>query len=448
MRVGDALWVLDDFQPVGALLDVATGAVRAVYSWPEVEPVAPPDAYPSTWRVASHGEMLWVQQPPGRAARIDRAGSVRLQSSGGRELRAVSAHGAWCLGAVPPQDVSLDPATPPASAREPGRVTVALDGGGARSVGVDAPAVEARSIDGDLFLLVETGQWTRRELGPKTAWVLEPLTQWLRLAAGAAVPDRFDAGRHAADAPPPVTPSQNNGGQRWGHVWLAPAPKQHPSLEEIAEAAGEPAGRWLWRVGRDRDNWHLRRHSAALAHDPVSGAPVLHVDLGPGEVQAMAGTGTHLWLAIDTPRQVSSYQPPAPARVVRLDARTGEVEVVLASDHLDITQWCWPMPPRPADSVTYEEQWRAQLVADWFTSDGIRVPTSRRAVLVGQWPDTQVHLLFSSRRHPGHRLRRKVPLYDELGRKLPPEYAAIHLDEDLASGAEPYVTDDSGLLDI
>lgn len=118
--VGDAVWVLDDFQPVGVLLDAGIGAVRAVHSWPEVRPVAAPDSHPSTWRVAGHGQWLWVQQPPGPVARIDPDGSVRLQPSGGRELRAVSAHGAWCLDAVPPGDISVDPVAPPMAVRGPG----------------------------------------------------------------------------------------------------------------------------------------------------------------------------------------------------------------------------------------------------------------------------------------------------------------------------------------
>lgn len=446
--VGDAVWVLDDFQPVGALLDAATGAVRAVHSWPEVQPVAAPGSYPSTWRVASHGHALWVQQPPGPVARIDWFGSVRLQASGGQELRAVSAHGAWSLSEVPPHDIASDPGAPPADARGPTRVTVALAGGGTRSVGVDVPVVQARGADGDLFLLVETGEWTRRELGPRTAWVLEPLTRWLHLPADAPVPGRFDADRHAADAPPQMRPSQDNGGQRWGSVWLTPTPRPDPSLNDIVEATGEPAGGLRWRVGRDRENWHLRRGSGALGLDPNSGAPVLRVDLGPGEVRAMAGTTTHLWLAIDTPRPMTSYQPPAPASVVRLDPRTGDAEVVLPPDWLDITHLCWPLPPRPPDGTVYEQHWRTELVADGFTHDGIRIPTGRRTELVGQWPNTHVQLLFTSRRHPGRRLRRRIPLYDELGRQLSPDYAATHLDEDLASGAQPYLTDDSGLFDI
>jgi len=69
---------------------------------------------------------------------------------------------------------------------------------------------------------------------------------------------------------------------------------------------------------------------------------------------------------------------------------------------------------------------------------------------MGDWPDTHVHILFTAQRHPGKRLRRILPLYDELGRQVPPLYGDSHLDEDLASGAMPYraTGDDSGLLDL
>lgn len=216
----------------------------------------------------------------------------------------------------------------------------------------------------------------------------------------------------------------------------------------IVEAAGEPAGDVAWRVGRDRENWPRRRASIALAHDPVTTVPGLRVDLGPGDVRAMAGTPTHLWLVVDTPRPVSSYLPPAPAAVVRLDARTGALETLLPPASLDITPRCWPLPSRPPDPTAYEGHWRTVLVDDGLTADGTRIPPHRQAVLVGRWPDSEVHLLFTSYRHPGLRLRRKVRLYDELGRAVSPDYASHHLDEALASGAEPYRTDDSGVFDI
>lgn len=396
------------------------------------------------------GDVLWVQQLGGPVARIDRAGGVRLHPSGGRDLQTVSAHGAWCLGEVPHTDVCDHPDTPPAEVRGAGRVTVALAGGGAREVEVDAPAVEARSMNGDLYLRVETGEWNRRKLGPRVCWALEPLTRWLHLPAGDPVPDRFAGARHATDVVPPTRPSLRNGGQRWGIPWLQSFRGSRSSPEHLVEAAGEPAGALRWRVGLDREHAVRPLRSTAVARDPDSGAEVLRVDLGPGEVRAMVGSADHLWLVIDQPRRVASDNPPAPAAVVRLDARDGTVEPVLSADAVDIRDACWPLPPRRDDASAYEETWRASLVADYFSDEAGWVPNPRRAILVGEWPDTHVHILFTSQRHPGKRLRRILALYDELGRQVPPLYGNSQLDESLASGAMPYRTPgaDPGLFDL
>lgn len=50
---------------------------------------------------------------------------------------------------------------------------------------------------------------------------------------------------------------------------------------------------------------------------------------------------------------------------------------------------------------------------------------------------------------PGLVLRRRVPLFDELGRIEQPEYASVYLMEDLATGAVPPASEaHNGILDI
>jgi hypothetical protein len=46
---------------------------------------------------------------------------------------------------------------------------------------------------------------------------------------------------------------------------------------------------------------------------------------------------------------------------------------------------------------------------------------------VRAWPDTELVLTSDHPELPGVRLRRSVPLFDELGRRAPPEYADVHL---------------------
>lgn len=53
---------------------------------------------------------------------------------------------------------------------------------------------------------------------------------------------------------------------------------------------------------------------------------------------------------------------------------------------------------------------------------------------MGSWPDTTLQITFAWTRRPGVRLRRVIPLYDELGRPEEPRYANVHLMEDLDTG--------------
>jgi hypothetical protein len=76
--------------------------------------------------------------------------------------------------------------------------------------------------------------------------------------------------------------------------------------------------------------------------------------------------------------------------------------------------------------------------------------TAARADVVGAWPETTLEITFDWAPLPGLRLRRRLPLFDELGRHTPPEYSDVHLMEDLATGTVPPVpADDTGrVLDV
>ena len=67
----------------------------------------------------------------------------------------------------------------------------------------------------------------------------------------------------------------------------------------------------------------------------------------------------------------------------------------------------------------------------------------------GNGPSTQLEWTFAFEGYPGVRLRRRVPLFDELGRVTEPDYAAIHLMEDLDTLALPPAgAARDGILDI
>ncbi len=89
----------------------------------------------------------------------------------------------------------------------------------------------------------------------------------------------------------------------------------------------------------------------------------------------------------------------------------------------------------------------------WNGSAGVRPQagglTDATTTLDGPWPDTHLQWTFRWAARPGLILRRRVRLYDELGRPAPLEYAAIHLMEDLETGAVPPSSEAcDGILDI
>jgi hypothetical protein len=89
--------------------------------------------------------------------------------------------------------------------------------------------------------------------------------------------------------------------------------------------------------------------------------------------------------------------------------------------------------PRLVDAGP-DRAWRPVAPGIAPLADGLRDGQAR---LVGSWPDTELEWTFALATRPGLRLRRRVPLYDELGRVSEPEHASIHLMEDLDTGGVP-----------
>jgi hypothetical protein len=128
-----------------------------------------------------------------------------------------------------------------------------------------------------------------------------------------------------------------------------------------------------------------------------------------------------------------------PVALVRLDVPAGAVETVLGPDVVDISSWCWPLVPEPVDPWAYVEHWcdKLQLQAPRWT-----------VTAEGRWPDTDLVVVLGHRSLPGVRLRRRFPLYDELGRQAPPEYVVIHIEEELATAGPPGVPRGATLWDF
>jgi hypothetical protein len=202
------------------------------------------------------------------------------------------------------------------------------------------------------------------------------------------------------------------------------------------------AGVLRWQLGWD-DSGATPRRSLATGHDPDDGQERVRVDLGQGTVRAALGTRERLFVVLADPGQRGA--------VLAVDPATGELTEVLGAAWVDIAEHCRPLSAPPADLRSYTRYW----LRNWADETGHVVPaydgmSEGRAELVGAWPAIAVEITFNWDQRPGVRMRRRLALFDELGRHTPPEYSDVHLTEDLATGQVPPASPDlrDGVLDV
>ena len=129
-----------------------------------------------------------------------------------------------------------------------------------------------------------------------------------------------------------------------------------------------------------------------------------------------------------------------------------EVTTLLAAGAINITDRCWPLVPRliEADSYGPANPGPPQPPAGrgpHAATDGGNQRGNHP--LDGQWPDTHLEWTFQWTQRLGLTLRRRIPLYDELGRLAPADDADIHLIDRLQTGAIPPASAaHNGILDI
>jgi hypothetical protein len=113
-----------------------------------------------------------------------------------------------------------------------------------------------------------------------------------------------------------------------------------------------------------------------------------------------------------------------------------------AVEDLDISAWCWARVPRPVEVDSYLQRVLAfgSMNATWLGSTGGHTLDGRGVVegrLLGEWPDARLEWTFGHSSRPGLILRRRVDLFDEVGRTVYPEYADVGLMEDLDTDRIP-----------
>ena len=432
--VAGELWVIDAVQPVAAVVEPATGELDRLVGWPQVPPWH--EASEREWRTLSDGDALWVQSGFGPPARVTADGAVvaTVRTTGTPErwrLAAAGPGGAWLAADPPPQDLA-DAADAPPPWGTASRLLAATASGEVREVVVEHGVHDVLGGDDGVLIQVDTGRGERRDLGQGT-WSWEPSHEWLLVPW-------TDQARVVSTAthrtvPPPRLPSPRLPG--WSFLWHDPDPED-----------GGPTEARRWDVSGDL-SWHLGwegsgstpRRAVATGHDESGRRETLRVDLGPGTVLAALGMHDRLYVALADRQQ--------PGALVAVDPGTGAVTEALAAGSVDVAAYCRPPGPAPADLRSYTRFW----LRYWADEAGVVEPfesgmSNARVELVDDWPSTTVEVTFDWAPRPGVRLRRRVPLFDELGRHTPPEYSSLHLGEDLATGQVPPAPANGGFLDL
>ncbi len=183
---------------------------------------------------------------------------------------------------------------------------------------------------------------------------------------------------------------------------------------------------------------------------PATGGPALEVVLGRLELApSVAAVGSTLWFWSRAGDELVALDvESATARRVRLAVDLGPFAPVV-------------QPPPGVDLAAYEQDWlaimRHRLQDGWVGRDGQPVSfvggvDVESVELEGRFPDTAIVARFrAEEERPGVLFARRWLLYDGLGNCDPPEYADIHLMEDLMTspGLPPMsmcVSDDDGIV--
>ncbi|GAA1923199.1 hypothetical protein GCM10009737_26090 [Nocardioides lentus] len=433
-EIGDRLWVVDEVQPVAALVDPRTAAVRSVIAWPEL----PPGRELHDRRVLPAVDGLWVQHDGGPVVHVRADGSRDGHHAGDGTLSVVSAHGAWCVTRqVDQDDEDHDDDEDEEGPADVSELRLLSPVDHSRAVEVEGDVRSVRSSSGDVVVEV-------RLPAPH-----EGATSWMRLAAGDVAPTRLTLADHGC-ADPGVVPARAS--REVLPTWLPPTvePERGGAPVPHVRASGHD-----WHLGHERGG-RWPHPLIALAVDD-QGATVHRIDLGPASLQDVTLAGSALWIAVHRPDRRRGRGHDAPGELLRIDPATGEVEQAIGPDALDVAGRGWPRGATPVDAGDYESATRAglaELDRFWTGTDGRVTPlatgmSDSRAELVGSWPDTCVEVTFDWSFRPGVRLRRRIPLYDVLGRVAVPDSPDIDLMEDLDTGDVPpasYAV--AGVLDV
>lgn len=414
------LWVVDEVAPVAAILS-PTAAPRLV-SWAQVPPARTIRPWPPG-RMLDDGECLWVQVEQGApAVRVGPEGVRLCAWTDGRWLAATGPGVAWFSSAPPGQEIveGADAAVP---WRGGCTDLVRIDAAGLRDV-VDVEGVvhDLHSGPDALYVPVEVPGHTLREIG-NDSYEVNRSTAWLQCPWTERLPELLSVTEHAARVAPVA---------RW-----VDGGRLDPFFDD-PDVAPIEAGELRWRVGEQHISGSRHRQAVLTAETP-DGSRVARWELGAGYVPTLIPYADGVAFVVVRPS--SMPREAGPTQVLALSPGDDQPRPLL-TEGLDIASLV-PLT-RPLDADSY-----AAAMLGRYPVPALTGVADAEARLVGAWPDTRLEWTFT---HPSRRsliLRRRLSLFDDLGRLDEPEYCDIHLQEDLDTDGLPPAGDArDGVLDI
>lgn len=407
MELPSGLWAIDAVAPVAAVL--RPDEPPRLVSWAQLPPARTAEGWPPS-RVLGDGECLWVQNElGGPAAQVGPDGVRSHAWTEGLWLAATGPGVAWFTDPPPEQEIVHGSQVQLAPHDGLGQLLrVDVDGRRDRLL-VEAPVHGVYAGTDALFVRAESGGHTLRPLGADS-YEVERTTRWLELPWDAPLPEVLSAIDHAASCEPPE--SWIDGG-RLSSPW-----------HDMEDAAVQSHG-LSWRAGWAAESPGSSRLAIATAR-AADGSLVGTWDLGVGQVRSLVPHLDGVALAMDRSGDAEAGRP---GEVLALSPSAGRPRTLLA-EPLDISALV-PLT-RPVDADSY----LAAMLARYPVPDLTGVDDAD-ARLVGEWPDTVLEWTFTHPSRAGLVLRRRLRLFDPLGRIQEPEYCDVHLMEDLDTGELP-----------
>ncbi|WP_141216799.1 hypothetical protein [Rhodococcoides fascians] len=390
------VWVIDETQPVAALLDPATGSLDRLVSWPELP------AASRTLDISSDEGGLWLHYRGADAlARVTPDGLRHAEYIGGAALLTSGSIGAWCFRpGRARRDVAQSPDTPPLRRSYTGpQLLLAKPDGGTVAVTLRGHLITADFDETSLHLGVEHEPWSRTHSEPDgyavtwtQSWVDVPLDTVATSIDPADYPRRpLDGDWHTSEYAD-ITYNESHRRKR---------------------AVGNGI-RWHW--GQDT-SWKTMMVQA------VRGDRVVHrrTFAGTRGVEG-AATGEDLYL-ITSQRSLLHI------------STLSEPRTITSTEELDISEHCRPVAPWPPDHESYVAYCIRRLHGRQFSSRMHDVDVR----FVGDWPDGNLQVSFTHDNYEGITLVSTLNLYDEEGKRLDDvtRYAPVELMEQADTLAYP-----------